>query len=391
MTTLKGIASAAFAACLLWALSGCGSAGSASVAAAPGADVHQASHTDSFADPGDSGQLARLWTSRTETPIEADYPVGSGDVLEINVQYVDELKNKTVRVAGDGTIDLPLIGVIQAAGLSEDKLAKEIGDKLSKYMYDPQVQVFVRKFHSHQVAVVGAVRTPGLVTLSDSSETVLDMITQSGGTTNDAGDQVILFPAGSTKNRADLHYASLTNEAPQQPADDPFADPAASGGGVAAVQGRAGASGINRQPIIIPLHSTSLTGAGRFLQLPVRPGDVIVVPGGGEVMVVGWVQAPGHFAVGSGLTVLGAIGAAGGPEYAADESDVELIRSDQSGKKRIMRIDLKAIQNGEASDPAVAANDVINVPYSGVKIGPYVLYSMLKQIGMGFGFGGSIP
>jgi polysaccharide export outer membrane protein len=380
------------ATCFVAALSGCGSVAPAYT------DAHQFAHrgaeTSAFTEPGDSEDLARLWTSRTETPIDADYPVGAGDVLEINAQYVEELKNKTVRVAGDGGIDLPLVGVVQAAGLSEKKLAEEIAQKLSKYMYDPQVQVFVRKFHSHQVAVIGAVRTPGLVTLSDSSETVLDMITQSGGTTNDAGDEVILFPAGQSakKNRGGLQEASLADGLYQQSPDDPFADAAANPrSGLSASARPGGLTGTNSQPIVIPLHSTSLTGAGRFLQLPVRPGDVMVVPGGGEVMVLGWVQTPGHFAVGSGLTVLGAIGAAGGPAYAANESDVQLIRSDRSGRKRIVRIDLEAIKNGEASDPPVAANDVINVPYSTVKIGPYVFYSLLKQIGMGVGFGGSIP
>ena len=77
----------------------------------------------------------------------------------------------------------------------------------------------------------------------------------------------------------------------------------------------------NAHPLSIPIRSTSLTGAGKYINLPMRPGDVIVVPGGGNVMVVGWVQTPGYFQVGSGLTVLGAIGAAGGPMYAANTKD----------------------------------------------------------------------
>jgi SLBB domain len=78
----------------------------------------------------------------------------------------------------------------------------------------------------------------------------------------------------------------------------------------------------NAHPLSIKIKSTSLTGAGKYINLPMRPGDVIVVPGGGNVMVVGWVQTPGYFQVGSGLTVLGAIGAAGGPMYAANTKDI---------------------------------------------------------------------
>jgi protein involved in polysaccharide export with SLBB domain len=135
----------------------------------------------------------------------------------------------------------------------------------------------------------------------------------------------------------------------------------------------------NSHPILIPLTSTSLTGANKFLNLPVRPGDVIVVPGGGDVMVIGWVQAPGHFSVASGMTVLSAVGAAGGPMYAADEGDVKLVRTDDSGQKVAMSIDLTAISKGEAPDIPVRGNDVIEVPYSMLKIGPYVFYNVLTR------------
>jgi polysaccharide export outer membrane protein len=393
-TIARAVTIAAATAGVLALVAGCASRPPADtvVASQP---VHRAIDTSDFAQSDDSRELSALWAKRTGTSASADYPVGPGDVLEINAQYVNELKNKTVRVAGDGTIELPLVGVVQAAGLSEDKLADEIARKLSKFMYDPQVQVFVRKFHSHQVAVIGAVTKPGLVTLSDSSETILDMITESGGVTPQAGDEVILFPAGASgdANRATLREASLMDELSNQSSGD--RSPDASGGTHGAFESDLNPASLagrtNIQPIVIPLHSTSLTGAGRFLQLPVRPGDVIVVPGGGEVMVVGWVENPGHFPVGSGLTVLAAIGAAGGPDYAADESDVRLIRGDSSGVKKIIRINLKAIKSGEAPDPPVFANDVIDVPYSEMKIGPYVFYSLFKNVGMGVGFGGAIP
>ena len=105
----------------------------------------------------------------------------------------------------------------------------------------------------------------------------------------------------------------------------------------------------NARPVSIPVRSTTLTGAGRYVNLPVRPGDVIVVPGGGNVMVVGWVEQPGYFQVGSGLTVLGAIGAAGGPMYAADTHDVTLIRSNAPGGKSTIRVDMDKISHGEAA------------------------------------------
>lgn len=144
----------------------------------------------------------------------------------------------------------------------------------------------------------------------------------------------------------------------------------------------------NARPISIPVKSTSLTGAGRYLNLPVRPSDVIVVPGGGDVMVVGWVHSPGYFKVGSGLTVMGAIGAAGGPMYAADTSDVTLIRSTPNGSKTVVPLNLKNISEGKESDIPVKGNDVIDVPYSSMRIGPYIFYSVISRMGVG---GPSIP
>jgi protein involved in polysaccharide export with SLBB domain len=114
----------------------------------------------------------------------------------------------------------------------------------------------------------------------------------------------------------------------------------------------------------------------------VRPGDVIVVPGGGQVMVVGWVQHPGHFDVGSGLTALGAIGEAGGPMYAADTKDITLIRSEKDGSKSTIRVNLARVSHGEEPDIAVKANDVIDVPYSDWRIGPYIFYSVVERIGI---------
>ncbi|HEX4209489.1 MAG TPA: SLBB domain-containing protein, partial [Candidatus Binataceae bacterium] len=139
----------------------------------------------------------------------------------------------------------------------------------------------------------------------------------------------------------------------------------------------------NARPVSIPVRSTTLTGAGRYVNLPVRPGDVIVVPGGGNVMVVGWVQQPGYFQVGSGLTVLGAIGAAGGPMYAADTHNVTLIRSSVTGGKSTIVIDMDKVTHGEVEDIPVKANDVIDVPYSNLRIGPYVFYSIVSKIGVG--------
>jgi len=116
------------------------------------------------------------------------------------------------------------------------------------------------------------------------------------------------------------------------------------------------------------------------MNMPANPGDIIVVPGGGNVMVTGWVYKPGYFQVGSGLTVLGAVGSAGGAMFAANTSDATLIRSDGSGNKVSIPVNLDRISKGEDPDIPVRANDVVDVPYSDVKIGPYVFYNILTRV-----------
>jgi polysaccharide export outer membrane protein len=345
-------------------------------------------------DKEDWSRLEDLWLVRTTQNIESNYPIGPGDVLEVNAQYVDELKSRIVRVGGDGNITLPLLGTVHAVDLSEDELSDQIAKKLKKYIYNPEVQIFVRKYHSHQVAVVGAVKSPGLIILSDPQETVLDMLKEAGGTTNDAGDAIVLFPgAGNgTEHVGNVLVPGMqVSRQTGEVSSDNLAD-------VPATASRSATLPQNLQPVIIPLRtnlltyeSPSLPAAGNFVEMPVRPGDLILVPGGGDVMVTGWVNAPGHFPVGSNLTVLEAIAAAGGPLYAGDQSDVQLIRTDPSGTKRIISVNLSAIRKGEGEDPPVFANDVIDVPYSAAKIGPYMLYGMIGKMGMGVGVGGSIP
>jgi len=77
--------------------------------------------------------------------------------------------------------------------------------------------------------------------------------------------------------------------------------------------------------------------------------------------------------------------------YPADTSDVHLIRTKANGEKSVIHVDVSRILAGQASDIPVQSNDVIDVPYSNVKIGPYVLYSVVSKVGYGFGWGMSIP
>src|SRR5690349_22259235 len=72
------------------------------------------------ADKSDLDKLAKVWQKRSQENEFSDYPVGIGDVLEISVPAIEELRARTLRISGDGTISLPFVGKIQAAGLTQE-------------------------------------------------------------------------------------------------------------------------------------------------------------------------------------------------------------------------------------------------------------------------------
>ena len=342
--------------------------------------------------PKNLERLQALWDARSKGT-STDYPIGIGDLLQISVAGVDDFKERTVRVGSEGNIDLPLIGTIHAAGIPESQLRDNLAKALEKYMYDPQVDLFVKEYKSRQVAVVGAVRAPGLITLSGAGESILDVLTQAGGTTPEAADEVVIMPQVSSEGLKLQRVAqSMSGDEAEagRPVSvanngDPHAGPPAN---VLTVPPPKNAPTLedlqnsvsNGPAVVIPLKATAMTGSAHYMNMPVEPGDIIVVPGGGNVMVTGWVYRPGYFTVGSGLTALGAVGSAGGAMYAADPSDATLMRSDGNGNKVAIPINLDKIAKGEDPDIPVRANDVIDVPYSDAKIGPYVVYNVLTRM-----------
>jgi polysaccharide export outer membrane protein len=320
---------------------------------------------------GDLEKLARLWEERSADNAVADYPVGPGDVVEISVPAMEELKARVVRVAGDGTISLPFVGRIGVSGLTEDELRETIAARLEKYMHSPRVTSFVREYRSRQVAVLGAVAKPGLYSLNTGADTILDMISQAGGILPGADPRIYLIPAEPAdsgqvqKIAATLPQTLLSH------------DPAP------LILKRT-------EPILIDIKEMAFGGYQHYLSLSVRPGDVLMVPGGGQVLVEGWVAKPGAYGVSPGLTVSGVVVAAGGPLYPADTAAVKVIRTDKGGQKRFLTADLEKIKKGESPDISVQGGDIIEVTATTSRLVPYGLYRFFSTV-ISVGVGGTVP
>jgi polysaccharide export outer membrane protein len=112
------------------------------------------------------------------------YKVGPLDVLDITVFKVPEL-SKSVQVSDSGTINLPLLGEVPAAGKTAQQIERDLTKKLgATYLKSPQVTVFVRDHNSQMVTIEGAVMRPGVFPIKGQLSLV-QLIATAGGVNND--------------------------------------------------------------------------------------------------------------------------------------------------------------------------------------------------------------
>jgi polysaccharide biosynthesis/export protein len=137
----------------------------------------------------------------------AGFLLGPEDELEITVWKNLELSRITA-IRPDGLISMPLIGDIQAAGLTADALAQRITERLKQYFATtPSVSVSVKAINSYSVFVLGEVAKPGKYQLK-SYITVLQAISTAGGFTDYAKKnrlQVVRITENSDHIRREVH------------------------------------------------------------------------------------------------------------------------------------------------------------------------------------------
>lgn len=356
----------------------------------------EASDTASNAQSGSQQRLQRLAREReNDSFASTDFGIGPGDVLDISAADVPELKKRIERVSPQGNIELPIAGSVHVAGLNDTQLHDVINKALAKYVKDPEVDVFVKSFSSRQVAVVGMVNKPGLYTLNRRDETILDMIGHAGGMREGAGSVVLFVPTSGKQNlkRLKATFASADDDAKpsdgsgtgaqvamaaeerqQMSAERPDKNASAhwsASGGVMPASLTTG-----NEPIFINVAGGNQEG----LDVPVRPGDVIMIPARGQVLVQGWVQNPGAYRITPGMTALGAVTAAGGQLYS---SSAVVLRSTPSGQKVELPVDLSKVEKGETPDVQVRSGDVVIVQRSVIGAVPYSLYFLISRFGTG--------
>ena len=140
------------------------------------------------------------------------YLLGPEDVVQVLV-WKDETLTRTVMVRPDGKIALPLVGEVQAAGLTPAELANGVKKSLQKYYKElPEVSVIVTEINSVSIFVLGEVAIPGKHILRREI-TFLQALSLAGGFKEyaDTGKILLLRREGNIETRMRINYKDLVS------------------------------------------------------------------------------------------------------------------------------------------------------------------------------------
>jgi len=248
-----------------------------------------------------------------------DYVVGPQDVLALTVFNDDSMSRPALIVDSDGTIDCPLLGRIRVTGRSARQIEEELrvrygpkrdsaGKIVGGIFLNPNLSVLVKEFRGRRVMVQGSVRVPGEVDLQ-GDPTLTRALAVAGYPTPESGSYVLITHAGEP----------------------------ASGGSVRP-----------EDQIRVP---RSEIENGRGSRIRLRAGDTVFVPGADKFFIGGEVRTPGFYVLPPDLTVMKALGVAGGATERANRKNIRIQRV-VNGRSTEMKAD---------DDTPVMAGDTIVV------------------------------
>ncbi len=243
-------------------------------------------------------------------PSPASYLLGSGDALEVSVWGYPDL-TRQVTIGPDGTIVLPLVGSISAAGLSVNHLKAAITKAYAEYVIDPKITVMIKEFRKIRVALLGQVNRPGTYELQAGAR-ILDFIAAAGGLTEAAAAKAVQLLRPGT-------------------------------------------------PSVVVDVSRALAGDASA-NLPLRGGEALVVPEDltNLVIVQGEVAHPGRYRIKDGMRVLDALLIAGGLTDRASLKQARLVRA--SGRTQDLLLDSMLLNQDLTTNIALEPGDTLLIP-----------------------------
>lgn len=246
---------------------------------------------------------------------EAEYRVGEGDVLKINVFGETGMNDLSVRIEADGHIQLPAIKSPKVSGLTLREIQKKLAEAYRAEFNEPWVMVTMASYGSKPVYLLGEFNSPG-VSFMDRPTNLLNAVALGKGTTPKA------YMPGARIIRGDK---------------------------------------------ILAVDIKSVLKEGRLEQnIWLKGGDTIFIPSSEELKcyVVGAVQAAGAFPCGEGqLTLARALASAGGPTGTkAALGSISIIRTLSPVEGQVITVDATRVLSGETPDVELRADDIVFVP-----------------------------
>jgi polysaccharide biosynthesis/export protein len=298
-------------------------------------------------------RLERLTQKRRAQQSQGDYVLGEGDLISVRAYDLEDLNHK-VRVENDGSVNLPLLNRVSVAGRTVAEVQADLTKRLGAYMHNPHVSVGVDEYRSQQVAVEGAVQRPGLVSQTVRNATVRDVLSAAGGTMPTAGSRLYLIPA-ETRVYAEAKTVPTETDAVPDPS-------------------------YRTEAVMVDTAESDIAVQRAFFGMPVRSGDVIVVPANGNFIADGWVEKPGTYPLRAGLTLRGALATAGGLTFPAKKASIRIYQASVNGQTSVRDVNYADIEAMKAPDVIIHDGDVVQVASTPVKLVPYGLYRFITEI-----------
>ena len=234
-------------------------------------------------------------------PAAPNYVIGPKDVLKITIYGETELTGKTYAVDGDGMFSFPMIGRLQAAGLTVAQLERALREKLvPDYFRNPQISISIDEYLSKQIIVTGEVAKPGPQPFAGGM-TLLGVLALAGGAMPGAAGEVLVVRGRGLK--------------PDNGASD----------------GQVDSGNVQFNGVRIDL--TKLQAGAVELDIEIKDGDLVIVPRAESAYVFGEVKNPGAYPVQKNTTVQQMLARAGGMTPEASQGKISIDRDGKTLKK----------------------------------------------------------
>jgi polysaccharide export outer membrane protein len=139
------------------------------------------------------GQAAYEVIPAVAPSVREEYLIAPLDTLRVNVLYEPELSQDRIQVAADGTIAIPLLGDLEAAGKSIRVLQSEMTAGLRRYVKEPRVTVTVVETVGRRIVVEGEVNDPGVYDIA-ATASLLEALARANGPTRTARlNEIVVF------------------------------------------------------------------------------------------------------------------------------------------------------------------------------------------------------